>query len=241
MIVLRSMHKEWLSNSFLVADQPGGYGVIVDAGAPIEPLMGEIEKLDLGISHVVLTHEHQDHTVHMVELQERYGAEPVTPSMVEHGYEVVSGRLTLRALATPGHCTPHFSWLGFSGDASGAPDGVFTGDVLFKGSIGGTVNGGPNGFAELKASLLEQLLTLPPETIAYPGHMMETTIGRENEHNPFVRALRGEIELGDEPVTVAGQHATLLLMAPDYVGKKAWVRFADGRDAIVGGGMVTRA
>lgn len=241
MIVHRSMHREWLSNSYLVADQPGGYAVIVDAGGPIESIMGEVEKLDLEVTHVLLTHEHHDHTLHLVELQERYGAEPITPSVTQDGTEITTGRLTLRALATPGHCAPHFSWLAFDGDTSAAPAAVFTGDVLFKGSIGGTVDGGPTGFDDLKSSLLDTLLTLPPDTEVYPGHMVATTIGQELTANPFVRALRGELELGDEAVTVAGSDATLLLMAPDYVGKKAWVRFDDGSNAIVGGGMVTRA
>jgi len=240
MIVYRSMHREWLSNSFLVGDQPGGYAVVVDAGGPIEPIMGEVEKMDLLVTHVLLTHEHHDHTLNTIELAERYDAEIVTPDQVEHGTEVTTGRLTMRALATPGHCTPHFAWLAFDGDTSADPAGVFTGDVLFKGSVGGTVNGGADGFTELRASL-EQLLALPPKTHVYPGHMLETTIAAELRSNPFVHALRGELEPGDEAVTVAGQEATLLLIAPDYVGKKAWVRFADGREALVGGGMVTRA
>jgi hydroxyacylglutathione hydrolase len=241
MIVHRTMHKEWLSNSYLVGDQPGGYAVVVDAGAPIASIMGEVEKLDLEVTHVLLTHEHHDHTEHMIELQERYGVTAITPTDIEDGSEITSGRLTLRALSTPGHCTPHFSWLAFNGDTDAAPGGVFTGDALFKGSVGGTVNGGPDGFEQLKHSLLDVLLTLPTDTQVYPGHMMETTIGRELLSNPFVRGMRGELELTDEPVTVSGLEATLLLIAPDYVGKKAWVRFADGREAIVGGGMVTRA
>ena len=69
-----------------------------------------------------------------------------------------------------------------------------------------------------------------------PGHTDETTIGREWEENPFVRVWRGAEPEGTERVTVGGRDATLVVWSPDYDGKgKAWVRFDDGTDAIVGG------
>jgi hypothetical protein len=80
-----------------------------------------------------------------------------------------------------------------------------------------------------------------PETRVLPGHTDETTIGREWEENPFVRVWRGAEPEGTEPVHVGGEEATLVVWSPDYDGKgKAWVRFADGRDAIVGGSRVER-
>src|SRR5438034_1287596 len=76
---------------------------------------------------------------------------------------------------------------------------------------------------------------------AYPGHTDETTIGREWEQNPFVRVWRGVEPEGSEPCRVGGEDATLIVWSPDYDGKgKAWVRFAGGRDAIVGGSRVER-
>ena len=239
------MHKDYRSNSYLVADHPGGHAVFVDAGAPIEPLMAQVEQLDLGVTRVLLTHEHHDHTIHMIDIEERYDATTITPEQALDGAEIECGRLTLRALATPGHCTPHVAWLAFEqndGEPNPDPSAIFTGDTLFRGTIGGTVNGGANGFDELKASILDGILSLPPETVIYPGHMEQTTVADELEHNQFVRALRGAAPLGADQVTVAGQPATLLLEGPDYDGgTKAWVRFDDGRDAIVGGSMVTRA
>ena len=84
-------------------------------------------------------------------------------------------------------------------------------------------------------------MELPPETRVLPGHTDETTIGREWEENPFVRVWRGVEPEGTEPVRVGGEAATLVVWSPDYDGKgKAWVRFADGRDAIVGGSRVER-
>ena len=89
---------------------------------------------------------------------------------------------------------------------------------------------------------MDTLMGLPPETRVHPGHREATSIGEEREHNPFVRVWRGLDEEGDETCQVGGQNATLVLWAPDYDGtNKAWVRFGDGEDAIVGGSKVTRA
>jgi hydroxyacylglutathione hydrolase len=88
---------------------------------------------------------------------------------------------------------------------------------------------------------MDVLMKLSPETRVFPGHTDETTIGREWEHNPFVRVWRGADPEGTEPCRVGGEAATLVVWSPDYDGKgKAWVRFADGLDAIVGGSAVER-
>ena len=85
-------------------------------------------------------------------------------------------------------------------------------------------------------------MALPPETRVLPGHTDETTIGREWEENPFVRVWRGVEPEGDGArAASAASEATLVVWSPDYDGKgKAWVRFDDGRDAIVGGSRVER-
>jgi hypothetical protein len=88
---------------------------------------------------------------------------------------------------------------------------------------------------------MEVLMQLPAEIRVLPGHTEETTIGREWEENPFIRVWRGAVPEGSEQVRVGGDEATLVVWSPDYDGKgKAWVRFADGRDAIVGGSRVER-
>lgn len=240
MIVTRSMHPDWRSNAFLVADEPGGHAVFVDAGAPVEPLMAAVEELGVRVTHLLLTHEHHDHTTHMVPLEERYGAVVIAPEAAAAADTTVrSGTLVLRAIPTPGHCDPHVAWLV---ERDGAPVAAFTGDALFRGTVGGTLNGGPDGLSELRRSIMERLLSLPPDTVLHPGHMDDTTVAEELASNPFVRAWRGEQPLANVPVRVAGTDATLLLEAPDYDGgSKAWVRFPDGREAIVGGSMVSRA
>jgi glyoxylase-like metal-dependent hydrolase (beta-lactamase superfamily II) len=112
--------------------------------------------------------------------------------------------------------------------------------VLFRGTLGGTVNGGPTGYQDLRRSV-DRLMELDPGVRVHPGHTLPTTIGEEWEHNPFIRIWRGVDPEGEEPCTVRGEPATLILWAPDYDGtNKAWVRYPDGRDQIVGGSQVQR-
>jgi glyoxylase-like metal-dependent hydrolase (beta-lactamase superfamily II) len=122
-----------------------------------------------------------------------------------------------------------------------------TADVLFAGTVGGTLGGGPSGFENLRGSIMDKLMKLDHGVRIHPGHKQPSTIGAEWEANPFVRVWRGEDGEGSEPCTIgppdAGERdeATLVLWAPDYDGgNKAWVRYPDGRDAIVGGSQVKR-
>ena len=112
---------------------------------------------------------------------------------------------------------------------------LFSGDLLFKDAVGG------GDAATVRRSVME-VMTLAPETRVLPGHTDETTIGREWEHNPFVRVWRGVDPEGSERCRVSARDATLIVWSPDYDGKgKAWVRFDDGTDAIVGGSRVARS
>ncbi len=116
-------------------------------------------------------------------------------------------------------------------------EAVFTGDTLFTGSVGGT----QDGFDDLRRSVMDVLMGLPHELVVYPGHSEETTIGREWDENPFIRAWRGVEPEGEERCHVGAAEATLVAWSNDYDGGgKAWVRLGDGRDAIVGGSRVTR-
>src|SRR5262249_55410634 len=108
-------------------------------------------------------------------------------------------------------------------------------------TVGGTMGGGPTGFADIRHSIMERLMTLNAETRVHPGHTLPTTIGEEWEHNPFVRIWRGLDDEGAADCKVRLEPATLVLWAPDYDGtNKAWVRYPDGRQAIVGGSQVER-
>jgi len=217
------MHPDWLSNAFVVADAEGGTAVFVDSGADIGPLVAAVERWGATPAAILRTHSHPDHVVHEDELRARYGIDVVAePGAWEWG------GLQVRGLSTPGHSD---DMVAFVVD----DEAVFTGDTLFKDAVGG-------GDLELvRSSVMDVFMALPDELRVLPGHTDETTIGREREHNPFVRVWSGAEPEGTEPVTVGGRPAALVVWSPDYDGKgKAWVRFDDGTDAIVGGSRVAR-
>jgi hydroxyacylglutathione hydrolase len=221
-LIERSMHPDWLSNTYLLADEPGGTAVFIDSGAPLAPLHEIVERERLNVTHLLTTHSHSDHVAGDAELVERHGLEVVKGP-------IETGGLTIEALETPGHADDHLAFVANETVA-------FTADILFKDAVGG----GPDA-APIRASVMETLMTLPPEVRVLPGHTDETTIGREWEENPFIRYWRGEARSIDEAVRVGGEDATLVVWSPDYDGKgKALVRFADGREAIVGGSRVER-
>ena len=216
------MHPSWLSNAYLVADEPGGTAVFVDSGAPLEPLFEAVSREGLTVTHLLTTHADPDHVAGDGEILARFDV-PVVKGPLE------TGGLRVDALPTPGHKDDHLAFV--------VNETVcFSGDVLFRDAVGG------GDFEQIRRSVMDVLMTLPPETRVLPGHTDETTIGREWEENPFVRVWRGVEPEGSEPCRVGAHEATLVVWSPDYDGKgKAWVRFAeDGRDAIVGGSRVER-
>ncbi|MBN8868702.1 MAG: MBL fold metallo-hydrolase [Solirubrobacterales bacterium] len=245
MIIQRVESPEWLSNAYLVCDEPGGHGVLVDGNGVIEPLLERVDREGITLTHILLTHDHWDHVVDLREVADRYGV-PILASqktadivdfkvdqIVEDGDETISGDLTIEWIATPGHADGHMALLINGTD-------VITADVIFKGTVGGTVAPGETGFTELKSSIMDRLMTLPPETRIHPGHREPSTVAEEWENNPFIRVWRGLDEEGDEPCEVNNfGSATLVLWAPDYDGtNKAWVRLPDGTDLITGGSQV---
>lgn len=222
MLVERSTHSEWLSNAFLLAIE-GGPAVFVDSGADVAPLLEAAERWGTTPVAVLRTHAHADHVEHEEELVRRF----TIPVLAEPG-EWQWDKLRVRAVATPGHSDDGLSFV--VGD-----EAVATGDTLFRDAVGG------GDVAALRRSVMDVLLALPDATRVLPGHAAETTIGRERRENPFVKVWGGDEPEGDERVRVGGRDATLLVWSPDYDGSgKAWVRFDDGSEAIVGGSRVER-
>jgi hydroxyacylglutathione hydrolase len=248
LIVERTENPTWLSNAYLVADEAGDRGVLIDGNDELQPLLERAEADGIEITHVLVTHPHLDHVAGLAEARERTGnpplvAHPEAAAELEEevaitladGEKLTTGGLEIEAILTPGHASGHVAFLVNGSD-------VFTADVLFKGTVGGTMAPGASGFDDLRASVM-RLMELPPETRVHPGHREATTIGAEWEGNPFVRIWRGLEETGAEDVTVWDRPATLKLWAPDYDGgNKAWVVFGDdGTEAIVGGSQVVRS
>jgi hydroxyacylglutathione hydrolase len=217
-LVARSMDPGWLSNTYLVADERDGTALFVDSGAPLEPLLQQAEEWRVTVSHVLRTHAHEDHVAHEDEL----GVPVVTTALT-------SGGLDVEAIPTPGHSDDMVCFVVNA-------ELVFSGDSLFKNSIGG------GDFEAMKSVVMDVYMQMPPERRVLPGHTDETTIAREWEHNPFVRVWRGAQPEGTERCRVSGREATVIVWSPDYDGKgKAWVRFDDGTDALVGGSRVERS
>jgi glyoxylase-like metal-dependent hydrolase (beta-lactamase superfamily II) len=234
MIVERTEHPAWLSNAYLVADRPGGRGVLVDGNGVAEPLVQRVEHEEIEVTHILVTHRHADHVEGVEGLSQRFGVPVLGFDELADGEVVRSGELEIEALFTPGHAADHVAFLVDGNEC-------LTGDALFRRTVGGTRGGGPSGFADLKRSIMERLLTLPPETRVHPGHREATTVGEEWAENPFVRLWRGLDREDAEPCRVRGVDATLVLWTRDYDGgHKAWVRFASGEDAIVGGSQIER-
>ena len=282
MIEERSLHNQFLSNTYLVADGEGGPGFFVDAGGPVTPLIGAAERLGIEPTHVLLTHHHFDHVSEVGALRERWPKlkvliHPVERDLlggggdalgkgvelgtVEAGEMLQFGLLEVRPLKTPGHTAGMLSFLvsvprthppgahppGSARPSSGSGPGgfqggdavVFTGDTLFKGSVGGVRAPGHTTYTDLRDSIMGTLMELPGDTIIYPGHTDATSVAREWEQNAFIRVWRGLDAEGSDACVALGEPATLILLGEDYDGgKKAWVRWPDGKDDIVPGSRV---
>jgi glyoxylase-like metal-dependent hydrolase (beta-lactamase superfamily II) len=195
------------------------------------------------------------------------GADGATAEMgtVEAGETLRFGALEVHPLHTPGHTAGMLSFLvGEASDSGPAPASaggarkgssrsagpggfaggeavVFTGDTLFRNSVGGVKAPGHTTYTDLRDSIMGTLMELPPETTIYPGHAEATSVGREWESNGFIRVWRGLDPQGSEPCTALGQPARLVFLGEDYDGgTKAWVRWEDGSDDIVPGSRVER-
>jgi glyoxylase-like metal-dependent hydrolase (beta-lactamase superfamily II) len=184
--------------------------IVIDPGDEAPRLLEAIEALGAQVAAILLTHTHFDHVGAVAPLARATGAEvwcpelevPVLADIMRYvpwagigPYEsyaadhTVAGGETLRlagmeidVLFTPGHSPGHVTY------SIPSEHAVFSGDVLFEGSIGRTdLPGGDH--ATLMRTLAALVEALPGETVVYPGHMRTTTIGRERATNPFLAQL----------------------------------------------------
>ncbi|HZJ57449.1 MAG TPA: MBL fold metallo-hydrolase [Clostridia bacterium] len=196
------------ANSYIIYHEITGDAVVIDPGGDGETILGEISSRELEVKYILLTHGHFDHIHGVGSLKERTGAkvaihkedagslgdihknlssfmgvesvQPEADIMLEHGQRLEFGDIILKIIHTPGH-SPGSICLRFDNI-------VFTGDTLFKGSIGRTdLVGGELG--QILGSIKDRLLTLDDGTIVYPGHGPMTTIGDEKLTNQFLRGL----------------------------------------------------
>ena len=186
------MSDGWLSNTYIVGDEMGGSAVMVDAGGPVAPLLEFLKRGQLTLTQVLLTHHHHDHVAELDTVKRAFPDVPVlihplerdqvpgATDVMQPGQTIEIGALRIEPIHTPGHTAGMLSLL-FDGTD------VFTGDTLFKGSVGGVRAPGHTTYADLKASIMDKLLALPAATRIHPGHTDPTTVADELETQP-VRA-----------------------------------------------------
>ncbi|HEY4734132.1 MAG TPA: MBL fold metallo-hydrolase [Gemmatimonadaceae bacterium] len=191
-------------NSYLLVDERSNRAVIVDPGGEGERLIDTIEASGATLEAIWVTHAHVDHVgaiasikrkwdvpIYLHPLDRRlyeaasrqaevYGLpfeEPPPPDReFADGQNVKVGEQEMSVMHAPGHAPGHVVIHG---------DGIaLVGDCLFAGSIGRTDL--PFSNPPHLAATLEKLASLPPETVVYPGHGVETTIGEERLSNPFL-------------------------------------------------------
>jgi glyoxylase-like metal-dependent hydrolase (beta-lactamase superfamily II) len=194
------------TNCFLVGCPETKEALVVDPGDDAEEILGRAEELGLSVKAIVLTHGHVDHVCAAPAVKEATGAEillhaddvpllehgremaamfgwfvsrsPTADRTIAEGDEVKAGTLSFRVLHTPGHSPGGICLVGDSC--------AFVGDLIFAGSIGRCDLPGGSERVLLKA-VREKIFTLPDETVLYPGHGPETTVGEEKASNPFFR------------------------------------------------------
>jgi hydroxyacylglutathione hydrolase len=195
-------------NCYIVGDEETGVAALIDPGDEAARIAMAVEQTGLDVGSIIVTHAHIDHVGAVAALTDEYAcpvlmhaeAEPMLEALptqammmgirfgkvpgvdryVEDEDVLEVGDLRLRSLYTPGHAPGH---LAFYLEDEGL---VLSGDALFAGSVGRVDL--PGGSMEvLMQSIEERLLTLPDDTVLYPGHGPRTTIGNERTSNPFLQ------------------------------------------------------
>jgi hydroxyacylglutathione hydrolase len=195
-------------NCFLFRQDDAGEAVIVDPGEEAPRLLGAIEELGLDLKAILLTHTHFDHVGAVAPVAKATGAPVYCPKLevpvlqdimsfvpwpgfgpfeswdpeetVEGGERLALAGFDIDVIFTPGHSPGHVTYA--------VEDALFSGDVLFEGSVGRTdLPGGDWGV--LSRSIESLLERYPDEQRVFPGHMGLTTLGRERATNPFLREL----------------------------------------------------
>lgn len=195
------------TNCYLVRAAGETDAVVVDPGADAAEIRLELAQRGARCAAILVTHGHWDHLGGIADLAEGTGApvhmaederallehvndyvpagvrlRPYTPDVLLDGNETLElAGLTFETLRVPGHSPAHLAYA-----VEGA---LFSGDVLFQGSVGRTDLPGADWDVLLR-SIGTLAQRFPPETIVYPGHGPATTLGAELETNPFLAELR---------------------------------------------------
>lgn len=188
-------------NCYLVADPATGDACLIDPGGDPLSIKNFLKKNNFNLKFIINTHGHGDHIaansefdapiyIHRFDSEFLTDAEknlshtfffsvisPVASRFLEDGEKINLGSIVLEIIHTPGHTPGSISIK--------AEDVIFTGDALFRGSVGRTDFSYGDGDLLLK-SIREKLLKFDDDTIIYPGHGDSSTIGIEKRTNPFL-------------------------------------------------------
>jgi hydroxyacylglutathione hydrolase len=197
-------------NCFIARQDGGDHAIVIDPGEEAPRLIGAIEELGLTVDAILLTHTHFDHIGAVAPLARATGAPVYCPeiekdvlaninayvpwpgfgpfedyladNLVSGGEKLELAGFDIDVIFTPGHSPGHVTY------SIPAEQAIFSGDVLFQGSIGRTdLPGGDH--TTLLGSIARLLDALPDETRVHPGHMGITTLARERATNPFLHEL----------------------------------------------------
>ena len=193
------------TNCYIVSDGECLDCAVIDPGANAAEILSYLEELRLQCRALLLTHGHFDHTGALYELAEETGAPiymhrnddgvtvggddyrfcaPRDARFISDGDVIEVGKLRFQVMETPGHTPGSVSFLCTQGEDRA----LFSGDTLFRGSIGRTDF--PGGSFPTILRSLQRLLDLPGDCEVYPGHMGPTSLERERHTNPFVPGIQ---------------------------------------------------
>lgn len=198
-------------NCFVVRNEGSGKALIVDPGEEPERILAEVEATGAEVEAILITHCHFDHIGAVAPVARETGAPVYCPQIevplladimsfvpfagfgpyesyeadetVKGGETLELAGLTLDVLFTPGHSPGHVTY------SVRGEEAIFSGDVLFQGSVGRVDLPGGDG-ATLMQSIRTLLHSHSPKTAVYPGHMDDTTLGAEQATNPFLAQLQ---------------------------------------------------
>lgn len=195
-----------MANCFILGCESTKEAVVIDPGDDADRILTALAESGLTVKYLINTHGHFDHVSANKRMKEATGAQiaihaedepmlhelsqsaqmfglasensPPADILLKDGDEITFGEITLQVIHTPGHS---------KGGVSLYTKGhLFSGDTLFAGSIGRTDLAGGD-YDTLISSIQKKLLIFDGDTIVYPGHGPETTIGNEKRMNPFLR------------------------------------------------------